>query len=300
MKRAVFTVAIAVLAVMVNISSADTFGTGASEFTIEFVDISGDSGDLGSWSAGDSYSFSGVNHGDYRIGTYEITNDQFAKFAANNSGWTGAYVTATDLSWYNAAQFVNFLNTSTGYQAAYKITELGYTVWEVGDVGYDALNPFRNSNAHYFLPTEAEWVKAAYWNGTSLQTHATKPGESLFQGDGTNGGWNYGHDYVPRSPCLWIATNGSQELNGTYNMMGNAWEWFESPFYTGDYLSGVYRGIRGGSFQLSDFGVSSSYRFKGDLSAAGISVGFRVASVLEPATLLLLGLGALVLRKRKQ
>ena len=44
----------------------------------------------------------------------------------------------------------------------------------------------------YYLPTEDEWVKAAYWNGTASQTYATKAGQSLTQGNGTSGtGWNY-------------------------------------------------------------------------------------------------------------
>jgi hypothetical protein len=40
------------------------------------------------------------------------------------------------------------------------------SAWDVLDNGFDASNPYRNSNAKYFLPSEDEWVKAAYWNGT--------------------------------------------------------------------------------------------------------------------------------------
>jgi len=77
-------------------------------------------------------------------------------------------VSANGISWFEAAQFVNYLNTSTGHQAAYKFTADIMGVWVDGDDGYDASNPFRNSNAKHFLPTEDEWVKAAYWNGTGL------------------------------------------------------------------------------------------------------------------------------------
>ncbi|KKK63991.1 hypothetical protein LCGC14_2988720, partial [marine sediment metagenome] len=49
-----------------------------------------------------------------------------------------------------------------------------------------------HKDAFYYLPTEEEWVKAAYWNGTTLQDYATKAGDSLHQGDGLGGtGWNY-------------------------------------------------------------------------------------------------------------
>lgn len=152
-----------------GVSLADIFGTGGNQFTIDFVPISGDNGDLGSWSTGSGYTFSGVNHGDYRMGTYEITNDQWTKFRSNiapmqvtgtpsyayNSDpyWTGTNVPTSEVSWYEAAQFVNWLNTSGGHQAAYKFTGTqgtgDYTlgVWESGDTGYDASNPYRNSNA---------------------------------------------------------------------------------------------------------------------------------------------------------
>ena len=39
---------------------ADTFGTGANQFTIDFVPIAGDAGGLGSWPAGSDYTFTGV------------------------------------------------------------------------------------------------------------------------------------------------------------------------------------------------------------------------------------------------
>jgi formylglycine-generating enzyme required for sulfatase activity len=61
--------------------------------------------------------------GNYRMGKFEITNGQFAKFATNsNVYWTGADIPSNKVSWYEAVQFTNFLNTSTGHQAAYNFT----------------------------------------------------------------------------------------------------------------------------------------------------------------------------------
>lgn len=75
---------------------------------------------------------------------------------------------ATSVSWNEAARFVNWLNTSSGFSAAYKFTTGGFNdniaLWESGDARYDAANPFRNSNAYYFLPSEDEWYKAAYYD----------------------------------------------------------------------------------------------------------------------------------------
>ncbi len=308
-----------------GVSFADTFAGGtANEFDIDFVPISGDSGNLGSWSAGYNYTFSGVSHEDYRMGTYEITNDQWNKFknslgvsvmGSPSSGYdegpdfTGSNIPTNEVSWYEAAQFVNWLNTSKGYQPAYKFTggqgtiNYTFTVWEATDAGYDASNPFRNSNACYFLPTEDEWIKAAYWNGTSLQTHATKAGESLFQGDGTSGtGWNYyDGDYVFDPVRPWNVGSGSEELNGTFDMMGNVEEWMENPYYSGEYLSESLCSLRGGYYLHQDYALELSRRASTNQYAEAHSIGFRVASVIpEPVSLLLLGLGGLLIRRYKR
>lgn len=203
MKSLMVLVAIVLLS-MVNIVLADNFGIGVNEFTIDFVTISGDTNPTSGY---------GIVDNDYRIGKFEITNDQWDKLGASFYGtltgsplnaydesatWTGANVPTNEVSWYEAAQFVNYLNISTGHARAYKFrgvlgtANITLSAWEMVDTGFDPSNPFRNSNAHYFIPTEDEWVKAAYWNGTNLQTYATKAGESLIQGDGTSGnGWNY-------------------------------------------------------------------------------------------------------------
>jgi len=310
MKNAKITICLAVVCVMaaVNVASADAFGTGINAFTIDFVSISGSTNPTSGY---------GIVNNDYRMGTYEVSNDQWTKFKAaygavtgtpsyvydSNPYFTGNSVPTNCTSWYETAQFVNWLNTSTGKPAAYKFTGTIHTssytldIWGAGDA--DGTNLYRNKNAKYYLPTENEWVKAAYWNGTNLQTYATKPGDTLYQGNGSNGGWNYysnGYATNPYGP--WNVGSGSQELNGTYNMMGNVWEWMESPYYTGDYLSVSIRGLRGGSGGDEDY-LASSARYYCDPHYEYHGVGFRVASVPEPATLLLLGLGGLVLRKRK-
>jgi formylglycine-generating enzyme required for sulfatase activity len=303
--------------------SADTFGTGSNQFTIDFVPISGNSNPTSGIPAGEGFTFTGVAN-DYRMGTYEVTNAQWTKFKAaygevtgapsnaydQDPYWAGENIPTNRTSWYEAAQFVNYLNTSKGYQAAYKFTGTqgtsNYTlgIWSTAEAA-GGTNLYRNKNAKYYLPTEDEWMKAAHWNGSNLQTYTTIGDVFPLQGNGTSGtGWNYYNNtdlaqyinlYRP-----WDVGSGSQELNGTFDMTGNVYEWMESPWNNGDYLSGSIRGLRGGSYGHGGEGALASYGGSGcypDL--VNSTMGFRVASVPEPATLLLLGLGGLLIRYRK-
>lgn len=281
-------------------SGADTFGTGANQFTIDFVTISGSTNPTSGISAGNGFTFTGVAN-DYRIGVYEVTNAQIGKFKSelgisvtgnpssaygNSPYWTGTNVASNQISWYEAAQFVNWLNTSKGYQAAYNFTGVqgtsDYTLalWDTSEA-WEGTNLYRHKNAFYFLPTENEWVKAAYWNGTTVQTYATKPGEILHQGDRTGTGWNYVYDgkYATDPYGIWDVGSGSEELNGTYDMMGNVLEWLESP-HAGNYENPAYRRLRGGAYSYSPASLASSDRRACPIDYTDYNIGFRVASVL--------------------
>jgi formylglycine-generating enzyme required for sulfatase activity len=314
MNRARITVCLMAAALFgrAGLSSADTFGTGDNQFTIDFVTISG---------ATNPTSGYGIVNYDYRMGVYEITNSQWSKFLAEHgkpSGspsnaydddpyFTGADVATNRVSWYEAAQFVNWLNIEAGKTAAYKFTGTPGTgsyalgVWDASEA-WDGTNLYRHKDAYYFLPTEDEWVKAAYWNGTSLQTYATKPGESLHQGDGIIGtGWNYMVNWSSLNYNMpWNVGSGSEELNGTYDMMGNVREWMENPYYSGYYSSDSFRGIRGGAYITELNNLASSNRYSYDPVSEVINFGFRVASIPEPGTVLLLSLGSLGLVKRRR
>ncbi len=295
MKKTIVCLLVLVL-VLGNVVFADIFNEGtADEFTIDFVGISGTTNPTSGY---------GIVNNDYRMGTHEITNGQFAKFDTNKVYYTGDNVPSIVTKWYEAAKFVNYLNTSTNNPVAYNFNGSGdYVVWESGDTGYDSTNPYRNSNAHYFLPSEDEWVKAAYWNGTSLQQYATKAGESLTQGNGANNtGWNYFDGDFATSPVIgsWNVGSGSEELNGTFDMMGNVNEWMESPYFAGDYSGGSTRGYRGGAYYHDDYYIGSSFR-SGFYPFDGYGIGLRVASnVPEPCSLVLLSLGGLTLLRRKK
>ncbi|MFM7374218.1 MAG: SUMF1/EgtB/PvdO family nonheme iron enzyme, partial [Chthoniobacterales bacterium] len=158
-------------------AQADTFGSGSNAFTIDFVSI----GNAGN--AADTNSYGAVPY-QYRVGTYEITQDAITKATASGMAnvtagpWTGNQP-AANISWYEAAAFVNWLNTSTGKQAAYNLTFSGswsMTLWSSGNAWQaGGENLYRNKDAFYFLPSENEWYKAAYYNpgGTNYSVYPT-------------------------------------------------------------------------------------------------------------------------------
>lgn len=287
-----------------GIAAADSFGTGENQFSIQFVSISGDTNPSSGY---------GIVNNDYRIGKYEITNSQWDKFKAaygpvtgtpaggydGTTFWTGANIPANTVSWYEAAQFVNWLNTSTGHQPAYKFTGTQGTsnyalgLWSASEAA-GGTNLYRHKDAFYFLPTENEWVKAAYWNGTSLKTYAYPSGS----GTPDPAKWNY--DPTPGySP--WAVGSGGIELNGTYDMMGNMWEWNESPWNAGDYSVTAERSVRSGAYGTDYTALQSSYRInRQNPDLEGVNHGIRIAAVPEPATVILLGLGAWAMRRPKQ
>ena len=128
-----------ILAAVVGISfadraAADTFGSGANTFDIEFVTIGnpGNAADTtGSPNPAGSVPYT------YRMGKFEISEQMIDKAnALGGLGITkdtrGADKPATSVSWNEAARFVNWLNTSTGSTPAYKFAI------QPGEVGYSA------------------------------------------------------------------------------------------------------------------------------------------------------------------
>ncbi|OXU14671.1 hypothetical protein SMSP1_01551 [Sedimentisphaera salicampi] len=83
-------------------------------------------------------------------------------------------------------------------------------------------------------------------------------------------------------------------------MMGNVSEWMESPWNDVNYDADIFRGLRGGECNFNVSPLASSERFYYNPKAEDNLVGFRVASVPEPATMAILGLGGLFIRRRRR
>jgi len=293
-------VVVCVMAV-VNVALADTI----RGINIDFVTI-GNAGNTGDTRTGtdpwvnnplaNPYGCGAVSY-DYRIGKYEVTNAQWNTFTTaagvptgnpsnaydQSASYTGAQQPTNGISWYEAAQFCNYLTSGNKGLGAYQL----------GGNGSITVNRAAAVSAYgtiYVIPTEDEWYKAAYYKPDGS-------GYSLYA-NGTNTAPTAGvqSNYNRAIGAPWNITNGTQEQNGTFDMMGNVWEWNETLLY------GSYRGIRGGSCSSDYEGyLRSSFRHYNYPDTEGSQLGFRVASVPEPASAAIMTLaGLLIALKRKQ
>ena len=296
-------------------AEADTFGIGANGFSIDFVNI----GNPGNGNDNEpSGAFGGVSYL-YRMGTYEIPASAIIKATAN--GLTGVVASpwggdrpAGHMSWYQAAAFVNWLNTSTGHHAAYQINAglTALTLWPSSEAWQaDGLNLFRHKDAYYFLPSEDEWYKAAfhkndgvtanYWNYATgsdmtptIVVSGTNPGTIVAEGVHTNHG--------PAD----VNMAGGLSPYGTMGQSGNLIEVLESAYDGLNDVPSEPRVTRGGGlippwnstpratfpFPIAGFG----YRVASAEVGTGIGSG---GNLPEPSTaLLLLGTGWIWLLRR--
>ncbi len=292
----------AMLAIMA--AHADLFGTGSNQFTIDFVAI----GHAGK--AADSTGYGAVGY-NYRIGRTEVSIDQFFKARAadgrigngNENYWNDGFRTvgveapASRMSWFDAAMFCNWLTTGDAYTGVYQFDGGGMMT------GLD--RTFRNGGGlAYVLPTEDEWYKAAYFkaDGSGYSLYAS--GLNSVPIHGTADGWNYFNGgYVNEHPNdTWTVGLGAEEQNGTYNMMGNVQEWTESA--EDGILNNLSedRAVRGGEYGAFETELRSTARFAPPPSGQVSNLGFRVAVIPEPSSMLLLtfGAGALLFHRRAQ
>ena len=322
------------------------FGTTTSQaITIDTVTI----GNQGN--GNDTTGYGGVSY-IYNIGTYEVNLTQYTAFlnavaatdtyglynanmgtdlaiaGIQQSGHSGNFSYSvigsgnrpvTFVSWFDAARFANWMANGqpTGAQDGATTEDGAYTLYgATSGIGFskNALNPNTGQTTIWWIPSEDEWYKAAYYDPTKdgsggywLYPTAsdTMNGNTIGVADSANY-WdgNYAKDQngLPSN----LSDGGAYGSNsasfyGTYDQGGNVWEWNESAFAPPG-TAGSARAIRGGSWNYEISGLESSSRGDGAPSLEYYSIGFRVASVPEPSTALLVLLGGtaywLVRRKK--
>jgi formylglycine-generating enzyme required for sulfatase activity len=282
--------------VFAALPEVNNFGTGTNSFTLDFVTI----GNPGNPTDTTGYGWVPYT---YQVGTYDISVNQLNAATANgvaglsNGYWTGDQPASWN-SWYQAAAFVNWLNTSQGYAPAYNLTWNGssYTMalwpaaqaWTLGGT-----NLYRNANCCYFLPSENEWYKAAYYDPTLPNSRASlgRPPGGYWHypqvintaptavASGTTAGTAVYNQTNSQSPASVFQAGGLSPY-GTMGQGGNVFQWMESAFSGSNTNPAGTRVIRGGSWSDTANNLQSSNRsaITPD-STGGYVVGFRVARI---------------------
>jgi formylglycine-generating enzyme required for sulfatase activity len=217
-------------------------------------------------------------------------------------------------SWADAARFCNWLQngqgTATTVAGAYALTESGAYAINGTDAYNSVPSPSHSGSSavKFFLPTEDESYKAAYYKsgGTNAGYWAyptksnTPPINTLpdtgnhANFDDTLGTGNHGYT----DPVNFLTPVGAFNLSpgpyGTFDQGGDVYEWNETFF--GD---GSGRGTMGGSdYNPSIYMSSGQAGLATEPYNSYADLGFRVASsitVPEPGTLALLGAAGIAL-----
>ncbi|MGA2035829.1 MAG: SUMF1/EgtB/PvdO family nonheme iron enzyme [Thermoguttaceae bacterium] len=310
------------------VAAASVLSAQASTITMDMVTV-GDPGNVA-----DTTGYGAVGYV-YEMGKYDVTTTQYTAFlnavaktsdpyglynsdmttvfpnlwgvnlGIARSGSPGNYsysvigsgnVPVVDVTWGDAARFANWLQngqpSGPGTIEAPGTTETGaYTL--SGDVS--SLMEARNPGATYFIPSENEWYKSAYYKGGSTNagywqypTKSNTAPSNVLSASGTNNANFYNNGYTDPTnyltPVGYFA--GSPGPYGTYDQGGDVYQWNEGPS----------RGLRGGSFPFDSSNLASSTRGGTNPTYETYYIGFRVAGSAaspEPGGVAMLLAGAL-------
>jgi sulfatase modifying factor 1 len=229
------------------------------------------------------------------------------------SGTTPAGASSLDqrpisyVSWFDAARFANWISNGqpSGVQGSATTENGAYTISGTTTApARNSINPNTGASPLYFIPTESEWYKAAYYKGGGTNAgywaYATQsnvaPGNII--GSGSNrgniltGGIITGTFSVTQSASFLPVTTqnyltdvgaftSSPSAYGTFDQTGNVAEWNDLTA-----TSGTERGVLGGTWRQSSSYASATGRMTlgpSVIISGTFPTGFRLVAVPEPA-----------------
>ncbi len=200
------------------------------------------------------------------------------------------------VSWYGSVAYCNWLSQWQGLTPCYN---MGAANWPL------VIAP--PTSGGYRLPTEAEWERAAAWDGSkhwiySFMSDTNPSGTANRCNDYNSGtydnplglttepytspvGWFNGVNVSPNGS---VTTVNSPSPVGAYDLSGNVWEWthdwYSSTYYSGGSMTnptgpatGSYRVNRGGSWTYNFNSCRSAVRYYYTPASTILSIGFRLS-----------------------
>ena len=174
------------------------------------------------------------------------------------------------VNWFGAARFANWMHNGASEQATTSTTETGAYNLNGQRTGIF----YREPSAKFWIPTEDEWYKAAYYSPSKSTKRLRKIG----------GYWSYAtqSDELPNDTLGDFLSGNAANYNdkrsngdvltdvgkyvksssyyGTYDQTGNVWEWNDAVVESTTSGTPDSRGMRGGSFSQGILAVASSTR----------------------------------------
>jgi formylglycine-generating enzyme required for sulfatase activity len=207
------------------------------------------------------------------------------------------------VNWFSAARFANWMHNDPSQPVTAATTETGAYNLNGATTGVFIREP----DAKFWIPTDDEWYKAAYYspkkssNGTQSTAgywkHATQsdllPSDTLGDFNSVNAA-NYNDKRQEGDVLTHVGSyRNSSSYYGTFDQTGNVWEWNDAVIKSTTPGTPDSRGMRGGSFSQGLLAIASStlrdyptgYRAPdGYLFYSDDDGGFRLASapLLDP------------------
>lgn len=320
---------------------------GAAPITVETVHVGNPGNANDTWAYGPKL---GAVAYEYDIGKYEVTIGQYTAFlnavAASDplglydsrmgtnanimgiqqNGASGSYTYSpigsankpiAFTSWFDAAYFANWMSNGQGGAATIQTGSYNLNGQTSGAA------PGRSPGATFYIPTQDEWYKAAYYSpnlnsgtgGYWIFPTQTDTDPNNLIGNTPNQA-NHLHNllYSVTQLSTFDSTqnyltdvgsfSSSSSYYGTFDQGGNLYEWCD---LNGDGAGGVNRDIRGGDWK-QDFPYymsAAAFYTTLDASLGGVTIGFRLMSVpeIDPSSFgsaLSLAIGAIALCERRR